>query len=632
MNRTSHRSRRWRDSMVLRAASDGPAVVVACLFALVLRFDLSLSRLWLLPSVLLAVAYGALVLFAGTALGLYRRRWHYASFEEMRAIAVANLVGMAVILTADLLDADVRAYMPLGAVMICAGFSIIAMGAVRFVSRVRDEGRRDRAGSTGRAVIVAGAGDAGERIVWELRAHPESGRRPVALLDDDPQKRNLEFGGVRVLGRLTDLAEVASSTGAEEVLIAIPSADGPLVASLTDQAHRSGLKTTVLPGSLELLGLDHAVGVGDIRNVSIVDLLGRKAIDRQLTNVADYVLGRRVLVTGAGGSIGGELCRQLQRLNPHCILLFDHDESNLHGLQLELKGRALLDVPELIIGDVRDLGRLQSVMGRWRPDVVFHVAAHKHLPLLELHACEAVKTNVLGTLNVARTAAVNGAGYFINVSTDKAAEPTSVLGATKRIAELSCQHLGAEFPDTVFTSVRFGNVLGSRGSVVPLFERQIERGGPVTITHPEATRYFMTIQEAAQLVVHAGGVAKGGEVFILDMGEPVRVLDLARRMIDLAGATGRIGVTYTGLRPGEKLHEELFFADELHRTSARVDDRMWVCTPGDLSDRFAEDLASLGKLASADDDMSIGEALARIVPTYQRAKMPFLGDLYPDGL
>ena len=616
-----------------RVLLDGAVGAIAVLAAVFLRYEFDFSRLTVGGTLALAAAFGGLVAAAGTVAGLYKNRWKVGSFEELGHLVMANGAALVAILAAELVVSEWRPYLPFGAVFICSGFSVIAMGGVRYLWRAREEWRRERAAIGGRAVIVAGAGEAGEQIVRSLRAHPENGRRPMAFLDDDARKRNFEFLGVRLLGRLDELAEVAARTQAEELLIAIPSADGELVNRLTERAESLGLAVAVLPSSLELVGQGGQVDVQDIRKVSIVDLLGREPIDRHLVDVAGYVLGRRVLVTGAGGSIGTELCRQLQRLNPRQILLFDHDESNLHGLQLELRGRALLDTPELVIGDVRDRARLDDVFRRYRPEVVFHVAAHKHLPLLEMHPCEAVKTNVVGTLNVALAAGNAGCTHFINVSTDKAAEPSSVLGATKRVAELLCQNLRDDVESTVYTSVRFGNVLGSRGSIVPVFERQIAAGGPVTITHPEATRYFMTVPEAAQLVIHAGALAKGGEIFVLDMGEPVRILDLANRMLDLAGCRGTVRISYTGLRPGEKLHERLFFDDELERSDERVEDRIWQCSPGPLPPGFEHQLRTLCDHAFAEDEVGVLGSLSAIVPGYRRSdEAPLLGDLYPDGL
>jgi FlaA1/EpsC-like NDP-sugar epimerase len=510
----------------------------------------------------------------------------------------------------------------------------MSLAAVRYVWRLSEERRVVRAcRSAGRRVLIAGAGEGGEQIVRALRAHPEHGRRPIGFLDDDPRKRHLVLHGVKVLGRLDDLRKVTAFNEPEELLIAMPSAPPDLVARLSDDAEKLGLHVTVLPSALELVGRSTKLQVEDIREVTIIDLIGRDEVDRDLIDVSTYVVAQTVLVTGAGGSIGTELCRQLQKLNPRQILLFDHDETNLHDLQLELKGHALLDTPEIILGDVRDRGRLEAVFDAHRPDIVFHVAAHKHLPLLEMHPGEGVKTNVLGTLNVARVAALHGCTHMINISTDKAAEPTSILGATKRVAELVVQRTATEFPDTQFTSVRFGNVLGSRGSVIPTFERQIAAGGPVTITHPDVTRYFMTIPEAAQLVIHAGALGQRGSVFVLDMGEPVKIVDLAKKLIWLGGHDDDIQISYTGLRPGEKMHEDLFFEDELGRAAVRVNEKILECAPGEINDKFDVLLEELIDAALLEDPVRVKEILAEVIPQYQAPTgRAYLGDIYPDGL
>ena len=383
--------------------------------------------------------------------------------------------------------------------------------------------------------------------------NPESPYAPVAVLDDSPELQNLRLRGVPVRGTRRDLEQVARDTGATVLVIAIPSADGELIRDLAADADRLGLRTRVLPPVAELFG--SAIGVADIRPVTEADLLGRREIDTDISAVSDYVAGNRVLVTGAGGSIGSELCRQIDRFAPAQLIMLDRDESALHAVQLSLEGRALLDDPNLVVADIRDGGRVDEVFDRYRPDVVFHAAALKHLPLLEMHPAEGYKTNVWGTRHLLESAGRHGVRRFVNVSTDKAADATSVLGRTKRLAEQLTADAGARFPGT-YLSVRFGNVLGSRGSVLPAFRAQVEAGGPVTVTHPDVTRYFMTVEEAVQLMVQAGAIGGDGEVLVLDMGEPVKIVDVARRLV--AEADRSIEIVFTGLRPGEKLHEVLF--------------------------------------------------------------------------
>jgi len=392
---------------------------------------------------------------------------------------------------------------------------------------------------------------------------PDSGYYPVALLDDDRAKQRLRIDGVRVCGTRTDLAAVAQKYDATAVVVALPLADAELIRSLSDLATAASLDVLVLPPLRDIIG-EHPV-TGDLRDINLEDLLGRQRITMDTTVIAEHLAGRSVLVTGAGGSIGSELARQIARFGPEKLYLLDRDESGLQATQLSLSGQGLLQGDEVILADIRDLDAMRTVFRATLPDVVFHAAALKHLPLLESHALEAWKTNVLGTLNVLTAAAEVGVGSFVNISTDKAADPTCVLGYSKRVAE----RLTASFSRTQqgrYGSVRFGNVLGSRGSVVHAFAAQIERGGPVTVTHPEVERFFMLIPEACLLVLAAGSVGRDGEVMVLEMGEQVKIVDVARSLITLSGRKD-IDIVYTGLRPGEKISEDLFSANETRRAT-----------------------------------------------------------------
>ncbi len=400
-------------------------------------------------------------------------------------------------------------------------------------------------------VIVFGAGEGAEQIIRAMLRDPDSSYVPVAVLDDDTSLANRSIDGVRVRGTRHDLARIAKDTQASELLIAIPSASSELVRKLDETADELGLKTRVLPSTTELLGL---LQIGDIRELTPADLLGREEVTVDLESIIQYVTGKRVLVTGAGGSIGSELCRQLFQLAPSALFMLDRDETALHGVQLSIEGRALLDTPNLIVADIRDIKRVTEVFEKCRPEVVFHTAALKHLTLLEHHPSEGIKTNVNGTRNLLDAALAVGVDHFVNISTDKAADPTSVLGATKLMAERFTARAAQE-ASGVFVSVRFGNVLGSRGSVLPTFREQIALGGPITITDPDVTRYFMTIPEAVRLVLQAGAIGEAGEIMILDMGQPVKIAHLAEQLIRQSGK--HIQVVYTGLREGEKLHEVL---------------------------------------------------------------------------
>ncbi len=451
---------------------------------------------------------------------------------------------------------------PTSVAILVGVFGVVGMGAVRYLWRLVWLRSRLPRGADVRRVLVFGAGEAGSQLVRTMRRSQDSPYLPVGLLDDHHARQNLRLSGIRVLGDRSSIASVAAETEATAVIIAIPSADAALVRELAGLITAASLEVFVLPGVAELVG--HSVAVTDVRHPTELDLLGRSVvhIDIDTEVISSCIAGRRVLVTGAGGSIGSELCRQIHKLGPERLIMLDRDESGLHGTQLLLHGHALLEDPDLVVADIRDPGRLDEVFRAVRPDVVFHAAALKHLPLLELHPGEGVKTNVIGTVNVLQAARAAGVERFVNISTDKAAEPCSVLGYTKRIAERVTAAVAAEESGrAAYLSVRFGNVVGSRGSVVATFRHQVESGGPVTVTHPDATRFFMTVQEAVRLVILAGAIGEPGHALVLDMGDPVRIDDVAQQMA--AAAAEPVEIHYMGLRPAEKLHEVLVAADEV---------------------------------------------------------------------
>ena len=433
-------------------------------------------------------------------------------------------------------------------------------GIAKYFLLVRST-RRRRAGSV--PVLIFGAGDGGTQVVSSMQEDAKGRFSPLGFIDDDPTKRNLRLRGVPVLGGRDRLRDVVADVDAEMLVIAAPSITSESLRDLSARALAADIAVRIVPSVAELI--DGSVSADDVRPLTEADLLGRHQIDTDIEAIADYVMGRRVLVTGAGGSIGSELCRQLHRFGPEKLVMLDRDESALHAVQMAIEGRALLDSDHLVVADIRDRNRMREVFEKHQPHVVFHTAALKHLPLLEMHPAEAVKTNVFGTLNVLEAAAGAGVDRFVNISTDKAADPSSVLGYTKRIAEQLTSWFAARESGT-FLSVRFGNVLGSRGSVLGAFERQIADGGPVTVTHPDVTRYFMTVQEAVQLVIQAGAVGSPGEALVLDMGEPVRIVDVARRLV--AQSDRPIDIVFTGLRPGEKLHEVLMGQSEIDERHA----------------------------------------------------------------
>jgi FlaA1/EpsC-like NDP-sugar epimerase len=510
-------------------------------------------------------AAAVLQLVLGMLAKLYRGGYRVGSFDEAVAIAAIGLVIGTSLLLLDLASRPER-LVPLSVPFSGTMTATLGVLTLRGVIRGFREGIARPTG--GARTLVFGAGDGGHQLIRSMLTDPASPYLPVGLLDDDPGKRHLRISGVRVLGTRHDLAEVARRQSADVLVVAVPSGQAALYRSVSREARRCGLEVKVLPELPELLAPSR-ISIRDIRDIDVTDLLGRHQIDTDLETIAGYLDGKRVLVTGAGGSIGAELCRQLTRFGLAKLIMLDRDESALHAVQLSISGRALLDSDDTVLADIRDRERLLAVFSEHQPDVVFHAAALKHLPLLERYPDEAFKTNVLGTTNVLEAAAKVGVERFVNISTDKAADATSVLGRSKRIAERLTAHYarlvssdgGHESSSRgTFLSVRFGNVLGSRGSVLSAFAKQIADGGPVTVTHPDVTRYFMTIPEAVQLVIQAAAIGRAGEVLVLDMGEPVRIVDVARQLIEMSDAD--VEIVFTGLRPGEKLHEQLFGAGE----------------------------------------------------------------------
>jgi FlaA1/EpsC-like NDP-sugar epimerase len=509
------------------------------------------ARIWVVFAFAVVLQVGV-----GQVMGLYRGRYATGSFEQARFYSV--LVG-CVTLALIMGDEARRAFFVPRSVIVFAGLLSLAISlAVRATYRVgRTNAGRNR---VGRRALIFGAGEGGAQLARALGTSMQSSLLPVGLLDDDPWMRMRRIQGLRVHGTRADLGEVAKRLQADVLIIAIPSASSGLIRELDSLARLVPLEVLVLPPVRALLG-PH-VTVGDLRELDVSDLLGRHPIDTDIDSIAGYVTNKRVLVTGAGGSIGSELCRQLSRFGPERLVMLDRDESALHQTQLSIEGRALLDSPDIVLADIRDGERIKRVLQEVRPQVVFHAAALKHMPLLERFPAEAVQTNILGTQTVLAAAEAAGVERFINISTDKAADPLNALGFSKRVAERLTSFAGAT-GEGIFISVRFGNVLGSRGSVLTSFKVQAANGGPLTVTHPQVTRYFMTVEEAVQLVVQAGAIGRNQEVLVLDMGEPVRIADVAQQFA--SRASGHVDIVFTGLRPGEKLHECLFGEGEVDR-------------------------------------------------------------------
>jgi FlaA1/EpsC-like NDP-sugar epimerase len=534
-------------------AVDAVAWTVGLTVAVLARYEFSVATAPLMGVAAMIVLAIGLHTMLGHMCFLYRGRYAFGSFDEVRAVTVTVLVCVGAMVLAEVLAE--RRPVPLGALVVGGPLTLLLMFGARYLRRLHRQRTRRPDARTAAPVLLFGAGDAGQQLVRSMLNDPTGRYLPVGVLDDDPAKRNLRICGVSVLGGRRDLPAAVASTGAGTVIFAVSNANGEFVADVRRIALRAGTAFKVLPSVSELL--DGRVGVADVRDVRVTDLLGRHQIETDLGAIAGYLTGKRVLVTGAGGSIGSELCRQIKRFAPAELMMLDRDESALHAVQLSLHGRALLDGPELILADLRDAEAIGRIFAERRPQVIFHAAALKHVTLLETHPGEAVKSNVWGTQTVLEAA--HGVERFVNISTDKAANPASVLGYSKRITERLTAHAATRHPGT-FLNVRFGNVLGSRGSVLTAFSAQIAAGGPITVTDPEVTRYLMTVQEAVQLVIQAAAIGRDGEALVLEMGKPVKIAELARQMVEQSARP--CDIVYTGLRPGEKLHEELFGAGE----------------------------------------------------------------------
>ena len=472
----------------------------------------------------------------GYIVGIYRRRWRYGSFDEIAGLFITSVVSIAILLFLRFFDQSLNPY-PRSVIW----------------RLIRQQLRRPTE-QTATKILVYGAGEGGIQIVNTLLRNPSSPYLPVGFIDDNSDVHRLSISGVPVIGGRSSLSEAQQKTGAKTLLIAIPSADSALISDISSSAQSLGMSVKIVPPVQNLF--ERPLDTGDIRDLTDEDLLGRRKIHTDLQQISEYLVNRRVLVTGAGGSIGSELCRQLVRFNPAELIMLDRDESALHEVQLSIHGRALLDTPQTVLADLRDAATMNHIFETRRPEVVFHAAALKHLPLLERYPGEAYKTNVLGTATLLNAAQKNDVKVFVNISTDKAANPISILGYSKRIAERITANFGVTSAQGKYISVRFGNVLGSRGSVLLSFRDQIEKGGPVTVTHKGVTRYFMTISEAVQLVIQAGAIGNSGEVLVLDMGKPVSIYDVATRLV--SNSQKPVTIEIVGLRAGEKVHEELF--------------------------------------------------------------------------
>jgi FlaA1/EpsC-like NDP-sugar epimerase len=602
---------------------------VSLCLALLVKFDTSIPQQYLGYIIDNALIVTALQLVIFYVLGLYRSLWEYASIEEMLQVIIATAAASIVGVIAGLIIGNM---FPISIYLASWLFLCILVGGVRisyrFARRVRIHIERNRCEPS--RVMIVGAGSAGSMLIKEFKNHTDMNMVPVVMIDDDKTKQGTIINGVPVISGRERIKELAKQYKIDEIVVAIPSASRSEIAELLRISKETKCKLKTLPNVLDIL--DGEVTVKQLRDVNIEDLLGRDEITLNMEEISDYLKDEVVMVTGGGGSIGSELCRQIARFGPKKLIIFDIYENNAYDLQNELlfTYKDKLDL-EVLIGSCRDRERLREVFERYKPGVVFHAAAHKHVPLMEGNPSEAIKNNVFGTLNTCRRAVDFGAKKFILVSTDKAVNPTNIMGASKRLAEIIVQSMN-RMGDTKFAAVRFGNVLGSNGSVIPLFRKQILQGGPVTVTHPEVIRYFMTIPEAAQLVIQAGALAKGGEVFVLDMGEPVKIDDLARDLIRLSGLEPDVDIKieYTGLRPGEKLYEELLMAEEgLEKTAHK---KIFIGKQQDMS--FQEVIMCIKALEnSMESDEMLRETMAKLVPTYKyerEYKKPEINSLTDD--
>lgn len=502
---------------------------------------------------------------------LYKKVWSYASIGELTAIVKATTLTIIFTGLVQYVTNDFEIYKR--ALLVTWMLHVLLIGGSRFIWRVL----RDRYISNPedkKPTLIIGAGSTGAFIARQLRAQGNAELLPIGFVDDERSKQKMQLYNLPVLGQIKDIAAVIKNHNIEHVIIAIPTLKKSTLHEIVKTCNRLRVKAQTIPKMEDLM--TGKVSVSQLKNVEVEDLLGREPVELDTESISGYVTGKTVMITGAGGSIGSELCRQLMRFKPEKMVLVGHGEYSIYSIDMELRESFAEFQVEIIpvIGDIRDRSRMFEIVEKYQPSIIYHAAAHKHVPLMEFNPHEAVKNNIIGTKNVAEAAETFGVHTFVLVSSDKAVNPTNVMGATKRAAEMVIQDL-SKHAKTTFVAVRFGNVLGSRGSVIPLFKKQISQGGPVTVTDPEMTRYFMTIPEASRLVIQAGALAKGGEIFVLDMGEPVKIVDLARNLIHLSGYTDdEIEIQFTGIRPGEKLFEELLNEDEI--LPGEVYDKIYV--------------------------------------------------------
>lgn len=502
--------------------------------------------------------------------GLYRKAWTYVSIGELNSILKAVTLTITVVMVVQII---IMHYISLRALILTWMLHILLLGGSRISWRLMIDILNRRKKVAAVRLMIIGAGQAGTMVARQVLQNPESGMKPILFVDDNLSKSGLEIYGLKVVSGTRDIPKLVKEYDIEKIVIAIPSLSKQAMADLSKLCIGTGVKTQTIPRIEDLM--TGRVSVNDMLDVKIEDLLGREEVELDFQAIEKKLTNKTILITGAGGSIGSEICRQVSRFKPKSIILLGHGENSIYNIDMELQKSVEVHTKIIpVIADIKDRRRIFEVVSAYKPDVIYHAAAYKHVPLMEANPVEAVKNNIYGTKNIAEAADEFNVTYFVMVSTDKAVNPPNIMGASKRFAEMFVQNLAKE-SETKFAAVRFGNVLGSRGSVVPLFKEQIKQGGPITVTDPEMTRYFMTIPEASRLVIQAGTLAVEGEVFVLDMGEPVKIVELAKNLINLSGyREDEIGIVFTGIRPGEKLFEELLNEDEIQ--SDQISPKIYV--------------------------------------------------------
>jgi len=592
---------------------DAFLIDLAVYIALLLRFDGSIPLQYVQSFITLMPLITLVNLMFLFAFKLYDRIWQYASIGELLTILTANT--SSAVITVSIIQVFSLPTLPKSVYILSWAAINLFIGISRLWWRLF----RDfflKAKRNGQRVLIVGAGDAGALLVREIQSNPDLGLEAVAFIDDDPFKRDKIMLGIPVKGNRFEIPSLVQDLGIDEIMIAMPSVGSKAVREIIDTCKQTSASLKILPNIYQVS--NGANMISQVRKVQMEDLLGRDAVKIDLRQVSGYLHNKTVLVTGAGGSIGSELCRQIAKFKPHMLIILDFCENNLFDIEMELIDAKIEARIAVQLLDVKHRDNLEAAFKKYRPQVVFHAAAYKHVPMMERHPEEAIYNNVLGTRNVAEMSDMYGAETFILISTDKAVNPTSVMGATKRIAELIIKDINVH-SSTNFAAVRFGNVLGSRGSVIPTFKKQIERGGPITVTHPDMKRYFMTIPEAVQLVIQAGALTAGGEIFVLDMGEAVNIADMARDLIKLYGyKPGRdIEIRFTGIRPGEKLYEELFSGREEMKST--LHERIFI-SKKELDNVYTgihNDIYALF-MKAAPDKIAIIDLLASLIPEYKK--------------